>query len=668
MVHRGPGGFFPFLLCLNVRVIAVHEVWTYWVSWAMRRVVTGNIILVKSCTNVTNESEGRLRLFATGLYPRPWSVRLGEASEQNPPIKTLSSWGFTPSWSWERRRRLSERTVWCVDGDSTQPSKTGREGRGQATKKSVPARRLAWVWCRCGCRRGATPGGGANLGAGLGGRGESGTEAGRSQAAMEAGFWAGRAPGAGLGGRGEPQGCAPRGGAADAIAPLPAGGGLVRRAGPRLVPRPSPSSFCSPVPAWSPPCPRGGARGTRGGVPGMRRRRRAETMLHSWGDAALGARRDPRDGSACRPGGRRGASGRRGGRGLAGRAEPGGDPAALQSAHQRRAGVGRVLPVLRLPARRGRRPPPAPPPGALGRADPPVEGRRRHLGARHRRRGWAFPRDPLRPQEASPQALSPPPATLSPELRTPDPGPWTLPPRGPHFPRSTEDPPPGAGPTRTLPYPSLRPSALLTSQSPTGRPWPRPRALPPSRPPISRGGPPPCPGPFPPAPPSPPREAGDAGQVCGQAPPEWVGAWARVLAAAPGGGRGSEGQFAACPGDQPAAGRGGAGSVVGRALVGLAAEPRLDALGAAQVRPHLVPGRCVFAGSCQQIMLFRDGQRYSLGWKCKEIWALRRILLFGEKWRHWLKTHKQYNTISLYVKIYCNKKQACKVKSWRDVK
>ena len=80
---------------------------------------------------------------------------------------------------------------------------------------------------------------------------------------------------------GEPQGCAPRGGAADAIAPLPAGGGLVRRAGPRLVPRPSPSSFCSPVPAWSPPCPRGGARGTRGGVPGMRRRRRAETMLHS---------------------------------------------------------------------------------------------------------------------------------------------------------------------------------------------------------------------------------------------------------------------------------------------------------------------------------------------------------------------------------------------------
>ena len=97
------------------------------------------------------------------------------------------------------------------------------------------------------------------------------------------------------------------------------------------------------------------------------------------------------------------------------------------------------------------------------------------------------------------------------------------------------------------------------------------------------------------------------------------------------------------------------------ALVRLAAEARLDALGAAQVRPHLVPGRCVFAGSCQQIMLFRDGQRYSLGWKCKEMSPEENSAIWGEMKR--LVKNTQYNTISLYVNIYCNKKQACKVKS-----
>lgn len=156
-------------------------------------------------------------------------------------------------------------------------SKTGREGRGQATTKSVPAWRPAW------CDAGATAGEGRLLAAGptWGGarRAENpGQSEGGARPSVEAGLWA--CPGAWLRGRGEPQGCAPWGGAAGAIAPLPAGGGFVRRAGPRLVPRPSPSAqFCSPVPARSPaPSPRRRARGTWGGVPGMRRRRRAETM------------------------------------------------------------------------------------------------------------------------------------------------------------------------------------------------------------------------------------------------------------------------------------------------------------------------------------------------------------------------------------------------------
>lgn len=155
-------------------------------------------------------------------------------------------------------------------------------------------------------------------------------------------------------------------------------------------------------PAWSPTAARaaglGGAfRGCGGGGAPRRCSGAEETPAHG---AAAERSADPRDGSAGGPGGRRGvpggASGRRGASGSrggwrpAGRAEPGGDPAALQPAHQRGAGVGRVLPVLRLPACRGRRPPPAPSPRALSRSDPRLEGRRRHPGAR--RRGRAAPR------------------------------------------------------------------------------------------------------------------------------------------------------------------------------------------------------------------------------------------------------------------------------------
>ena len=142
---------------------------------------------------------------------------------------------------------------------------------------------------------------------------------------------------------------------------------------------------------------------------------------------------------------------------------------------------------------------------------------------------------------------------------------------------------------------------------------------------------------LPPAPPPPLREAGDAGQVCGRAPPEWVGAWARVWRRPQDGGVGLRVSLRPVGATSPRPG-GGAESVPGLALVRLAAEPRWDALGAAQVRRYLVPGCCAFPGSCRRIMLFRDGQRYSLRWKCKEIWALRKILLFGEKWRDWLKT------------------------------
>lgn len=120
-------------------------------------------------------------------------------------------------------------------------------------------------------------------------------------------------------------------------------------------------------------------------------------------------------------------------------------------------------------------------------------------------------------------AAGPFPAARDAQSPALDPGPFLAAPIS-HGPRRTLT----RAPAPPYPYPSLRPSDLLTSQSPTGGPWPRPQALPPPRSPMSHGGPLPRPGPFPPAPPPPPREAGDAGQVCGRAPREWVGAWARV--------------------------------------------------------------------------------------------------------------------------------------------
>lgn len=162
---------------------------------------------------------------------------------------------------------------------ATVPNRAKQDARGEARR----LRSLSQRGGRRGCDAGATAGEGRLLAAGpTWGRGSKcaenpGQRRGGARPSVEAGLWAGCATGAWLRGRGEPQGCAPWGGAAGAIAPLPAGGGIVRREGPRLVPRPSPSSVLQPGP---------------GLVSALSPRRRARHVGRGSGDEAAAARRD----------------------------------------------------------------------------------------------------------------------------------------------------------------------------------------------------------------------------------------------------------------------------------------------------------------------------------------------------------------------------------------
>lgn len=156
--------------------------------------------------------------------------------------------------------------------------------------------------------------------------------------------------------------------------------------------------------------------------------------------------------------------------------------------------------------------------------------------------------------------------------RTPDPSSSR-----PPFPTVHGGPHPGAGPTRTLPTPAFGPPTWLLLSLPLRTLAEAPGPFPHRGPPSSTEDPRRAPGPSPQRPSPAPGEAGDAGQVCGRAPREWVGCVGEGLEAAPGGGVGLRVSLrpVEATSRRPAGEeRGRSGT---RASCGLAAEPRWDA-------------------------------------------------------------------------------------------